>query len=49
MKDPSSRIITISVKVSQREAAALKALVKGSSAGKGLRYLIDRHLWRKSD
>lgn len=49
MKDPSSRTVTISVKVSQREAAALKALAKGSSPGKGLRYLIDRYLWRKSE
>jgi hypothetical protein len=47
MKDPSSRTITISVKVSRGEAAALKALAKNTSPGKGLRELIDRYLWRK--
>lgn len=44
MKDPSARTITVSVKVNRREAAALRALAKDTSPGKGLRYLIDKYL-----
>lgn len=44
MSDPSARNITVSVKVNRREAAWLKALAKGTSPGKGLRRLIDKHL-----
>lgn len=42
MSDPSSRSITVSVKVNRREALILKAL--GGTPGKGLRRLIDTHL-----
>lgn len=41
-----SRNITVCVKVNEREHAILRALVKGDSAGKGLRYLIDKYLHR---
>lgn len=47
MKDPSSKTITISVKVNRTEHAALRALAGGGTAGKGLRRLIDKYLWRK--
>ncbi len=43
-----SKNVTVSVKVTQREATMLRALAKGGSPGKGLRYLIDKHLWRKN-
>lgn len=41
-----SKNITISVKVNEREAAALRALAGGTrpSPGKGLRWLIDKYL-----
>lgn len=45
MTNPS-RNITVSVKVNAREHAMLRALAKGASAGKGLRYLIDKYLHR---
>lgn len=41
-----SRNITVCVKVNEREYSMLLALVKGASAGKGLRYLIDKYLHR---
>ena len=44
MSDPSAKNITVSVKVNRREAAWLKALARGTTPGKGLRYLIDKHL-----
>lgn len=49
MKDPSSKSITVSVKVSRAEAETLRALAKESSRptpGKGLRWLIDKYLGR---
>lgn len=46
MKDPSSRTITISVKVNKQEHAALRSLAGGGTAGKGLRRLIDKFLGR---
>ena len=48
MKDPSSRSVTVCVKVTRAEAAALKALAKNTSPGKGLRRLIDNHLPTRS-
>lgn len=47
MKDPSSKTITISVKVNRTEHALLRALARGGTAGKGLRRLIDKYLWRE--
>lgn len=46
MKDPSAKNVTVSVKVSQAEAAALKAYAQGTTPGKGLRRLIDKYLHR---
>lgn len=47
-KDPSSKNITISVKVNRQEAAALRAYGEGRTAGKGLRRLIDKYLHNRS-
>ena len=47
MKDPSSRTITISVKVNKQEHNALRLMAGGGTAGKGLRRLIDKYLVRK--
>jgi hypothetical protein len=40
--DPTSKHITVCVKVTRAEALALKAL--GKTSGKGLRVLIDKHI-----
>jgi hypothetical protein len=40
--DPTSKHITVCVKVTRSEALALKALAK--TPGKGLRVLLDKHL-----
>lgn len=48
VSNPSSKTVTVCVKVSPREAAVLKTL--GGSTGKGLRWLLNRHLpdpWKK--
>lgn len=48
MKDPSAKNVTVSVKVSRAEAAALKAYAEGTTPGKGLRRLIDKYLHHRS-
>jgi hypothetical protein len=42
VSNPSSKTVTVCVKVSPREAAILKMLA--GSPGKGLRWLLNRHL-----